>query len=79
VGVFLYVGFEWVTPLAEETEDYRLIGKGCLLRSGILCIVYSLFTVALWIGLTPEQRLSGTVIPHILLGRRLFACRASCS
>ena len=72
VGVFLYVGFEWVTPLAEETTDYRLIGKGMLITVGILCIVYSLFTVALWIGLTPEQRLSGTVIPHILLGRRLF-------
>ena len=28
VGVFLFVGYEWVTPLAEETTDYRLIGKG---------------------------------------------------
>ena len=72
VGVFLFVGFEWVTPLAEETTDYRLIGKGMLITVGILSILYSLFTVAIWIGLTPEQRLSGTVIPHILLGRNLF-------
>jgi len=72
VGVFLFVGFEWVTPLAEETTDYRLIGKGMLITVGILSIIYSLFTVALWIGLTPEQRLSGTPIPHILLGRNLF-------
>jgi amino acid transporter len=72
VGVFLFVGFEWVTPLAEETTDYRLIGKGMLITVGILSILYSLFTVALWIGLTPEQRLSGTPIPHILLGRNLF-------
>jgi amino acid transporter len=72
VGVFLFVGFEWVTPLAEETTDYRLIGKGMLITIGILSILYSLFTVALWIGLTPEQRLSGTPIPHILLGRNLF-------
>ena len=72
VGVFLFVGFEWVTPLAEETTDYRLIGKGMLITVGILSILYSLFTVALWIGLTPEQRLSGTAIPHILLGRNLF-------
>jgi len=37
VGVFLYVGFEWVTPLAEETEDYRLIGKGMLITS-VFCV-----------------------------------------
>ncbi|MDP2862268.1 MAG: amino acid permease, partial [Desulfobacterales bacterium] len=24
IGVFMYVGFEWVAPLAEETTDYRL-------------------------------------------------------
>jgi amino acid transporter len=72
VGVFLFVGFEWVTPLAEETTDYRLIGKGMLITVGILSILYSLFTVALWIGLTPEQRLSNTPIPHIMLGRNLF-------
>jgi amino acid transporter len=72
VGVFLFVGFEWVTPLAEETTDYRMIGKGMLIAIGILCIVYSLFSVAIWVGLTPEQRLSGTPIPHILLGRNLF-------
>jgi len=72
VGVFLFVGFEWVTPLAEETTDYRMIGRGMLITVGILSVVYSLFTVALWVGLTPEQRLSGTPIPHILLGRNLF-------
>jgi amino acid transporter len=70
--VFLYVGFEWVTPLAEETTDYRMIGKGMLIAIGVLCIVYALFSVAVWVGLTPEQRLSGTPIPHILLGRNLF-------
>ena len=72
VGVFLYVGFEWVTPLAEETTDYRLIGKGMLIAIGILSITYSLFVVAMWMGLTPAQRASGTPIPHILFGRNLF-------
>jgi amino acid transporter len=72
VGVFLFVGFEWVTPLAEETTDYRMVGKGMLIAIGLLCVVYSLFSVAVWVGLTPEQRLSGTPIPHILLGRNLF-------
>jgi amino acid transporter len=72
LGVFLFVGFEWVSPLAEETTDYRMIGKGMLIAIGILCIVYSLFSVAVWVGLTPEQRLSGTPIPHIVLGKNLF-------
>jgi amino acid transporter len=72
VGVFLFVGFEWVTPLAEETTDYRLIGKGMFIAIGLLSVTYALFTVAMWIGLTPEQRLSGTAIPHILFGQNLL-------
>jgi amino acid transporter len=72
VGVFLYVGYEWVTPLAEETTDYRMIGKGMIIAIGILSVTYSLFTVAMWTGLTPLQRLSGTPIPHILFGRNLL-------
>jgi amino acid transporter len=72
VGVFLYVGYEWVTPLAEETTDYRMIGKGMLIAIVLLMITYSMFTVAMWVGLTPEQRLSGTPIPHILFGQNLF-------
>jgi amino acid transporter len=72
VGVFLFVGFEWVTPLAEETTDYRLIGKGMLIAIGLLSVTYSLFVVAMWTGLTPAQRASGTPIPHILFGRNLL-------
>ncbi|MGC9325115.1 MAG: APC family permease [Desulfomonilia bacterium] len=72
VGVFLYVGFEWVTPLAEETTDYRLIGRGMLIAVGLLSIVYSLFVVAMYSGLTREQLLSGTPIPHIVFARNLF-------
>jgi len=72
VGVFLYVGYEWVSPLAEETTDYRLIGKGMMIAIGLLSIVYSLFVVAMYAGLTKEQLLSGTPIPHIIYGRNLF-------
>ncbi|MEI6389072.1 MAG: APC family permease [Spirochaetota bacterium] len=72
VGVFLFVGFEWVTPLAEETTDHRLIGKGMVWAIGILTLAYSLFVVAMWTGLTPAQRASGTPIPHILFGQNLL-------
>jgi amino acid transporter len=72
VGVFLYVGYEWVAPLAEETTDYRLIGKGMLWAIGLLSVTYALFIVAMYAGLTPEQLASGTTIPHILFGKNLF-------
>ncbi|RPH49039.1 MAG: APC family permease, partial [Desulfobacteraceae bacterium] len=72
VGVFMYVGFEWVAPLAEETTDYRLIGKGMLYAVGLLSVTYSLFVVAMYSGLTEKQLKSGTTIPHILFARNLF-------
>lgn len=72
VGVFMYVGFEWVAPLAEETTDYRLIGKGMLYAVGLLSVTYSLFVVAMYAGLSEEQIKSGTTIPHILFARNLF-------
>ena len=79
VGVFLFVGYEWVAPLAEETTDYRLIGKGMILAIGLLTITYSLFVVAMFVGLTPEQLASGTPIPHILFGTNLFGVAGTVS
>ena len=72
LGVVLYMGYEWVTPLAEETEDYRMVGKGMMLAIGLLSITYALFVVAMYTGLTDEQLKSGTTIPHILFGKNLF-------
>ena len=76
VGVFLFVGYEWVAPLAEETMDYKLIGRGMLWAIGILTCTYALFTVGMYVGLTEqqikEQLSSDTPIPHIVFGRNLF-------
>ena len=79
VGVFLFVGYEWVTPLAEETTDYRLIGKGMLWAIGLLSITYALFIVAMFVGLTPGQLASGTAIPHIVFGTNLFGVAGTIS
>lgn len=79
VGVFLFVGYEWVTPLAEETTDYRLIGKGMLWAIGLLTITYSLFVTAMFVGLTPAQLASGTQIPHIVFGTNLFGVAGTIS
>ena len=46
IGVFVFSGFEWVTPLSEEINDIRLIPRGMLLSLGLLGISYALFTVA---------------------------------
>jgi len=79
VGVFLFVGYEWVTPLAEETTDYRLIGKGMLWAIGLLSVTYALFIVAMFVGLTPAQLASGTPIPHIVFGTNLFGVAGTIS
>ncbi len=45
-GVFVFSAFEWVTPLAEEIEDDRLIPRGMFAALGLLAIAYGLFTLA---------------------------------
>jgi amino acid transporter len=45
-GVFIFSGFEWVTPLSEEINDISQIPRGMLISLGLLGISYALFTVA---------------------------------
>lgn len=71
VGVFLFVGFEWVTPLAEEVTHSRLISRGMLMAIGILSVVYALFTVAMT-ATVPRELLAGSPVPHLLYARSLF-------
>ncbi len=46
IGVFIFSGFEWVTPLSEEINDIGQIPRGMLVSLGLLGISYALFTVA---------------------------------
>lgn len=46
IGVFIFSGFEWVTPLSEEINDIRQIPRGMFISLGLLAISYALFTVA---------------------------------
>jgi amino acid transporter len=71
VGVFLYVGFEWVTPLAEEVTDSRMIAKGMMIAIGLLCLTYVVFITGM-IVVIDKAVLSSSEIPHILVGRALF-------
>lgn len=68
LGVFIYVGFEWVTPLAEEVQDARAIPKGMFIALGLVGVGFGLFTLAMQV-LVPARELQNTVVPQLLMGR----------
>ena len=71
LGVFLYLGFEWVTPLAEEVRDARSIPRGMFVALGVLAVIYSLLHVGM-MTLVPKGQLASSPIPHILFGEAAF-------
>jgi amino acid transporter len=71
VAIFLFVGFEWVTPLADEVKSPQSIPVGMFLAVGLLVLVYALVTTAMFTGLVPRSVLFGTgsvreAIPHVV-------------
>ncbi len=68
VGVFLFVGFEWVTPLAEEVTQIRQISRGMMIALGILSVIYAIFTVAMT-ATVPKEVLAASAAPHIAFAR----------
>ncbi len=71
LGVFLFVGFEWVTPLAEEVTDNKYIARGMMLAIGMLSIVYALFTVAMT-SAVPKDILVASPIPHFIFAETVL-------
>ena len=71
LGVFLYVGFEWVTPLAEEVTDSRSIYRGMMIAIGILSVTYAVFTVSMT-ALVPKEMLIQSASPHMVFARTLL-------
>ena len=71
VGVFLFLGFEWVTPLAEEVTESRIIAHGMFITVGIVCIFYALFTAALTANL-PHAAFMNSAIPQVLLAKKVL-------
>jgi amino acid transporter len=71
LGVFLYLGFEWVTPLAEEVRDFRAIPRGMLVALGVLAGIYSILHIGMmtWV---PKAALAASPIPHVLFGEAAF-------
>lgn len=50
VAIFLFVGFEWVTPLAEEVREPKSIPNGMFIALGLLVVAYSLVATAMFAG-----------------------------
>ncbi len=78
VAVFLFVGFEWVTPLADEVKSPRAIPMGMFIAVGLLAAVYALTATAMFTGLVPRHdllfnRLGGREpIPHVVFASRVL-------
>jgi amino acid transporter len=73
LGVFVFSGFEWVTPLSEEISDIRLIPRGMFIALGLLLVSYALFSVAVSNILdvhNPAIALSS--VPQMLLGKAVL-------
>lgn len=71
VGVFLFVGFEWVTPLAEEVTDSRIIPRGMFIAVGIVCVVYALFTAAMTANIARGVFIHSP-IPQVLFAQKVL-------
>ncbi len=78
VAVFLFVGFEWVTPLADEVKSPRAIPTGMFIAVVLLAVVYALTATAMFTGLVPRSLLllspSGgrQPIPHVVFALQVL-------
>ena len=71
LGVFLFVGFEWVTPLAEEVTQAKQIYKGMMIALGILSVVYAVFTTAMT-AVVPKEVLLASPVPQLVFARTVL-------
>lgn len=72
IAFFIFIGFEWVTPIAKSAEaSRRLIPFSMVIAIATLAVTYSFFAVALKSAL-PAAELQQSKVPHLLLGQHLF-------
>lgn len=68
MAVFLFIGFEWVTPLGRSPDAYkRLIPLSMPIGITILGLMYGFFAFALWLHI-PGEEIALTALPHFLAG-----------
>ena len=65
MSVFLFMGFEWITPLGLRPQSYqRRIPIAMLVAVGVLALTYSSFVVGLSSQL-PREEIAGNPVPQI--------------
>jgi amino acid transporter len=67
-GIFIFVGFEWVTPLAEEVRTASSLPPGMLLSVALLAVVFGTFGLALT-ALGPAHASAPSAAPQLAVGR----------
>lgn len=70
LGIFIFVGFEWVTPLAEEFQDFRAIPRGMFIALGLIAVAFGLFSLALTVAFPHAGVLAHSFVPQLLVGMR---------
>ncbi|HCW51255.1 MAG TPA: amino acid transporter, partial [Clostridiales bacterium] len=69
-SVYLFIGFEWVTPLAEETADIRVLPRAMPIAVALLALSYALWTTVM-VTFVPLAELAGSATPHLLFAEAL--------
>ena len=68
-SIYMYLGFEWITPLSEEAKNKKNIGRAMILAIILLAVCYSLFALALTESVPINSALLNSRTPHLVFGR----------
>jgi ethanolamine permease len=72
MSIFLFTGFEWVTPLGLKPSAYKMqIPVSMLLGLLVLTLTYALFTLGA-AAQVPATTLAGALAPQMALFRQLY-------
>lgn len=66
-AVYLYIGFEWITPLAEEVQDRLDLPRAMPAAVVVLAVSYGLFTSAMG-HVVPIGSLLASPTPYLVVG-----------
>ncbi len=66
LGVFVFMGFEWVTPLAEELREPRRMPQGLGLSLAALALAFGLFSL---VAARLPRLAAGGLVPQLAVGQ----------
>lgn len=69
-SVYLFIGFEWVTPLAEETSDIKVLPRAMPIAVVLLAVSYAIWTTVM-VTFAPVSTLAASPTPHLIFAEAL--------